>query len=361
MTKEMPEAEASIMEAVYEEPEEETGLAKTVNSQLAKPELIDSDTIIANIKAEKEIRTALTEHLMEALVPKVDYYKVNPKSKHSLGKSGAEKICFMFNLVPKYVILAKTSNKNEVAYELRCDMYNKVTGKFAGSGVGSSSSREDKIVKQMESQYIKNVESVANNMLKIAKKRAYVDATLSSTMASFIFTQDLEDGYLGSNYKGNQTTDKNISGKIGSKTTYRPSTAPSRASGGKSGDTQRLDPTTFKLTFGKYSGKVLVDCETWYLQGQIDWIKQGKFDPTRSGYDKNEYIAMFEQAIEIRAQNKKAKSSSAEPPATEPEVNYGKIDDEPEYDDAEEARKIARRFAEEEDRAQGYIQGSLEK
>ena len=176
---------------------EETAVVAIQETQMAKPELIDTETIIANIKAEKEIRVALTEHLMEALVPKIDYYTVKKGGKNSLGKSGAEKVCFMFNLVPKYVILEKTVNKERAEYEIRCDMYNKITEQFAGSGVGSSSSKEDKVVASMSKQGIHNVESVANNMLKIAKKRAYVDATLSSTMISFMFTQDLEDGYVG--------------------------------------------------------------------------------------------------------------------------------------------------------------------
>lgn len=165
---------------------------------------IDTDTIIANIDAQEIIFKKLQEYVKSNLVAKTDYYSIKKGSKPSLGKPGAEKINFIFNLVPRYVILSETNNSSEIAFKLRGDLYNKNSGKFMGSGVGYCSSKEDKIQKSMQKQGIKNVESVGNNVFKICKKRCYVDATLSSTMASFIFTQDLEDGYLGAG--DNKTT-----------------------------------------------------------------------------------------------------------------------------------------------------------
>jgi hypothetical protein len=249
-------------------------------------ERIDTPTILANIEAQKEIFKKLQEYVESSLVAKMDYYSISKTAKPSLGKSGAEKINFIFNLVPKYVILTKTSNDSEIAYELRCDLYNKNTGKFMGSGVGYCSSKEDKIQKSMGSQKIENVESVGNNIFKIAAKRSYVAATLSSTMASFIFTQDLEDGYLGSN------TDD--TGK-GSKTTVNPSK-----------DTkdivhQKLDPKIFKVPFqkSKYVGMVLVECPLWWLKGQLKYVEDGKFIPSKFGYDDKKYRDMFKEAIKI--------------------------------------------------------------
>ena len=178
---------------------------------------IDTATILANIDAQAEIFNKLQEYVKKNLVAKVDYYSIRKGAKPSLGKSGAEKIDFIFNLVPRYVILSKISTDKEIAYELRCDLYNKNSAKFMGSGVGYCSSREDKMQKSMQKQMIKNVESVGNNIIKICKKRSYVDATLSSTMASFIFTQDLEDGYLGSD-SGVESKGKNKTEDSGDKT-----------------------------------------------------------------------------------------------------------------------------------------------
>ena len=253
--------------------------------QMMKPELIDTETIIANIKAEKEIREALTKHLMEALVPKTDYYTVRKGGKNSLGKSGAEKVCFMFNLVPKYVILEKTVNKERAEYEMRCDMYNKITGKFSGSGVGSATSKEDKVVASMTKQGIKNVESVANNMLKIAKKRAYVDATLSSTMISFMFTQDLEDGYVG--YDNSPASNK----------TPKDSTDNTKAN-------KKLDAKTFIVVGGKYGGKQLLECPSKWINWVIDQLDSGEWDMTKRGYNNTEYIQMLQKALELKEADK---------------------------------------------------------
>jgi hypothetical protein len=110
----------------------------------------------------------------------MDFGTIPGCAKPSLWKPGAEKINFMFNLVPKYEILKETESNTEYTYKIRCDLYNKNNGKFMGSGLGYASSREKKFAS-----------APANTILKMCKKRAYIDATLSSTMASFIFTQDV--------------------------------------------------------------------------------------------------------------------------------------------------------------------------
>ena len=68
-------------------------------------------------------------------------------------------------------------------------------------GVGSANAREKKFVRQ-------DTYSAANNILKIAKKRALVDAVLSATRSSGVFSQDLEDLTKADDkrYKINQDT-----------------------------------------------------------------------------------------------------------------------------------------------------------
>jgi len=244
---------------------------------------IDTATILANINAQAEIFKKLQEYVKDNLVAKTDYYSIRKDAKPSLGKSGAEKINFIFNLVPKYVILSEIHNDSEIAYKLSCDLYNKNSGKFMGSGIGSASSKEDKIEKSMQKQGIKNVQSVDNNVLKMAKKRSYVDATLSSTMASFIFTQDLEDGYLGSD-----NSDK-----------YK--------SKGERGELQKLDPKTFKVPFkrSKYLGRTLIECPKWWLESQLKYVEEGKLIPSKFGYDDEEYKKMFREAIGVKEKEDK--------------------------------------------------------
>ena len=171
-------------------------------------ERIDADTVIANIDAQEKILTRLIRYVNEKLKPKVDYYSVKEGQLPSLGLSGAEKICDIFKLAPSPILEEKIVTPQEVSYEYIVKLHNRYTGDFMGSGVGCCSSLEDKFRyyydKKGNKQEIKNHLNIANTIKKIAYKRGYVDATLKATMASFIFTQDLEelpDYYIGSKSK----------------------------------------------------------------------------------------------------------------------------------------------------------------
>jgi len=64
----------------------------------------------------------------------------------------------------------------------------------------------------------------------------------------------------------------------------------------------KLDPTKFKVPFrkSKYVGMVLTDCPQWWLEGQLKYAEDGKFIPSKYGYDDEEYKNMFRKAIEIK-------------------------------------------------------------
>ena len=246
-------------------------------------ERIDADTVIANIDAQEKILTRLIRYVNEKLKPKVDYYSVKEGQLPSLGLSGAEKICDIFKLAPSPILEEKIVTPQEVSYEYIVKLHNRYTGDFMGSGVGCCSSLEDKFRyyydKNGDRQEIKNHLNIANTIKKIAYKRGYVDATLKATMASFIFTQDLEelpDYYIGSKSKKSKSKE----------------------------DLQKLDPTKFKVPFkkSKYMGMVLTDCPKWWLEGQLKYAEDGKFIPSKYGYDDEEYKNMFRKAIEIKEQ-----------------------------------------------------------
>jgi hypothetical protein len=165
-------------------------------------------------------------------------------AKPSLLKPGAEKLSMMFRLSPTYtgqdcpVMYAN----GHLEYRLTCTMTNIRTGEVWGQGVGSCSTLETKyrfrkaeqicpkcgapaIIKgkqeygggwlcygkkggcgakfqdgdpAIENQNMGRVEhdnpaDYYNTVLKMAKKRAHVDAVLTCTAASDLFTQDLED------------------------------------------------------------------------------------------------------------------------------------------------------------------------
>jgi len=166
--------------------------------------------------------------------------------KPSLFKAGAEYIGLTFKLVPQYDIMsAEDLPKGHIKYVIRCRLVHAPTGIEYGQGVGSCTSMESKyrfrnkkeltnreVPKEIWSfksdrerqksilqgamgkdgdfwygkgedgkWYItenavvenENPQDQDNTILKMAKKRAYVDAIITSTSASDFFTQDLED------------------------------------------------------------------------------------------------------------------------------------------------------------------------
>jgi hypothetical protein len=70
-------------------------------------------------------------------------------------------------------------------YVLKCYLIHRESGAIIGTGVGSCST--------LESKYIDRPRDLENTVFKMAKKRAYVDATLTAYGLSDEFTQDVED------------------------------------------------------------------------------------------------------------------------------------------------------------------------
>jgi len=151
-----------------------------------------------------------------------DYGKVPGTDKPTLLKSGAELLRLRARLAPQFTVdNTGTDLKGGVFnYEVACELYR--DGDYIGGGVGSCNSLESKYRYRwvFESQLPKgidkdtlpskkfqknnrwyvtyrvendNPQDLANTILKMAKKRAFVDAILTVTGASRIFTQDVED------------------------------------------------------------------------------------------------------------------------------------------------------------------------
>jgi hypothetical protein len=115
-----------------------------------------------------------------------DFGRIPGVPKKSLFKPGAEKLGATFHLRPEFTILTAVEDNDFVAFTIRCDLYGINNGQPAGSGLGSCNSREKK-------NWSANPWQNHNNILKIAKKRAFVDAIITATNASDVFTQDVED------------------------------------------------------------------------------------------------------------------------------------------------------------------------
>lgn len=180
--------------------------------------LIDTVEVGKVAEVLNKIR-ALQGVVQQTLQKGKDYGEIAAGTKPTLLKPGAEKIQMLFGIQNEYEIAEKVEDYDKplFAYTIKCILLK--GGQKITEGVGSCNSREDKYrwrwVKEEEIPFgvdkltIKNrvdnygrtkyrienedVCSQANTILKMAKKRAYVDATLTIASLSEIFTQDLED------------------------------------------------------------------------------------------------------------------------------------------------------------------------
>lgn len=184
------------------------------------------------------------QSVMQKVMQKDVHFGVIPGTgkKPSLLKAGAEKICMLFRLIPEFNVTRNNLARDHVEYEVICTLKNP-RGEVMGQGVGLCSTMESKyrwrqgaracpscgcqgtIIKgkaeygggwlcfakkggcgqkfddgdtSIESQNVDKIENPDladqyNTVLKMAKKRAHVDATITATAASDIFTQDVED------------------------------------------------------------------------------------------------------------------------------------------------------------------------
>jgi len=169
------------------------------------------------------------QHLMQDVLKKdVDYGQIPGMSKDtppSLFKPGSEQILAMFQMAVEPIV-EDLSSDDCYRFRVQVRITNAVTRQFLGAGIGECSSNETKYkwrktwiqeefdttpedrrrikfsryksnggawVDKKEMQVRQEPADLANTILKMAKKRAQIDATLTVTGASSMFSQDLED------------------------------------------------------------------------------------------------------------------------------------------------------------------------
>lgn len=188
-------------------------------------EVIKADNLnyIQNIEIEKttkwvvDRRDKIKDIMKKTMTKGVDFGIVPGCPKPSLMKSGAEKLCSVFMLSP-VIKVEEIGERPEKAYRIVVDLVHQNTGAVVASGVGEASSDEEKykwrnavcqeeydntdadkrrIKYKRDGSQLKQVRTepadIANTILKMAKKRALIDAVLTATAASDIFTQDTEE------------------------------------------------------------------------------------------------------------------------------------------------------------------------
>ena len=191
------------------------------------------------------LHVSLIQQIMRAAMKEGEHYGRIPGcgDKPTLFKPGAEKLCLTFRLAPTYEVEERQHERGHREYRVTATLTSIMTQARIGQGVGSCTTLENKFrfragaaevtdravpraywdirqedpakaqeliggkgftVKKVDGQgwmIAKGGEKVEhdnpadhyNTVLKMAKKRALVDAVLTSTAASDIFTQDLED------------------------------------------------------------------------------------------------------------------------------------------------------------------------
>lgn len=181
----------------------------------------------------------LIQEVMRDVMKEGEHFGTVPGcgTKKTLLQPGAEKLAMVFRLAPTYEITKEDLGGGHREVTVRCLLASIGTGQLVGSGVGSCSTMESKYryrnvadyevtedpippdAKEKRKEYrakgfgMKKVDDVWvwvrytdsakaenpdiadtwNTVLKLAKKRALVDAVKSTCAASDIFVQDIED------------------------------------------------------------------------------------------------------------------------------------------------------------------------
>lgn len=170
--------------------------------------------------ADVRAQVNLVKDVMIEVMREGTHYGTIPGTKTpSLYKPGAEKLMATFRLAADPEV-EDLGVDGEVHYRVKVNIKSS-SGDFLGAGIGECSSQEDKYAwrasicdeefdatpenrrrtkfskyqgkVEKKKQIRTNPADVANTILKMAKKRGLIDAVLTITAASDIFTQDIEE------------------------------------------------------------------------------------------------------------------------------------------------------------------------
>ena len=144
---------------------------------------MENDEIVTNPVTAVISKVSRIKSIM---VKNVDYGVIRGcGTKPVLFKSGAEKLLIAFNIYAKVdnIEIMDLENLNR-EYRVMVSLISRKDFTSIGYGVGSATTLELKFKRP-------NPPDLWNTVLKMAKKRALVDAVLTSLGASMLFTQDL--------------------------------------------------------------------------------------------------------------------------------------------------------------------------
>ena len=167
-----------------------------VNRDNQSVSIID-DISIQQVQKTMHKITQFQQVIQRTLRQNHDFGVVPGTNKPTLLKPGAEKLLMMMGLRSEFEIVDSTRDFENgfFQYQVRCKLYR--GDMLVTEGLGACNTRERKYLKQ-------DPYTLDNTVLKMAKKRALVDAALLVGSLSDIFTQDLEDMDLDGQQVSNQ-------------------------------------------------------------------------------------------------------------------------------------------------------------
>lgn len=198
------------------------------------------------LQTDIEQRQLLGEYVAKLMVKETDYGTIPGTPKPTLLKPGAEKLVDLFRCTPEFTLLKSEEDFDRgfgfFNYVFRVRLLNRESGAVLAEGFGSANSREaryrwrkanrkcpacgkeaiiqgkaewgggwvclkkkdgcgakfksdDKSIEEQASGQVENedIATMANTILKMAKKRALVDGAIALARCSDMFTQDVED------------------------------------------------------------------------------------------------------------------------------------------------------------------------
>lgn len=195
-------------------------IARHEGGALSMVASVDEKAIVAQV--------AMIQRVMTAVMKDGTHYGTIPGTNQpSLYKSGSEALLSAFKISVEPEVSESRTADGHIAYTVRCIGRHMATGIVVGVGIGECSTAEEKYQWRgavCQEEYDETLEShrrkkwlkgrweggqqgparavlqvrtnpadLANTVLKMAKKRAQIDLTLTALSASDIFTQDLED------------------------------------------------------------------------------------------------------------------------------------------------------------------------
>lgn len=231
--------------------------------------------------------------VQKTLRPEQDFGTIPGTNKPTLLKPGAEKILMLMGLTSEYEIIDKVEDYagGFFAYTVKSSLLK--NGQLITEGFGSANTKENRYrLNEWSEEEHKKVwtggyqdpYTLVNTVLKMAKKRAQVDAALTVGSLSNVFTQDMEDMKDFADKERMET----MNGK---------------------------DASSVKVTFGKNKGRTLGEIMK-DDQSYVEWIAKNA---------KDDY--MKKAANEILNESKKPKGDNQKPKPKEQTATNDQMDE----------------------------------